>query len=56
MQTLHPKVKVPALVGQVVSVVLAVLAVVGQSVPAAVPITTEATSILLLIAGYLTYA
>jgi hypothetical protein len=56
MSKLHPKVKVPAVVGQVVTAVLAILAIVGQSVPATVPITTEATSVLLLASGYLAYS
>jgi hypothetical protein len=56
MQKLHPKVKVPLVVGQVISAALAIFALVGQFVPAALPITTEATSIVLAVSGYLAYS
>jgi hypothetical protein len=55
MQKLHPKVKVPAIYGQVITGILAVLAVVG-TIPAYAPLATEAISLIQTISGYLTYS
>ena len=56
LQTLHPKVKAPAIVGTIVSIALGICSVVGQFVPEWLPITTQATTILLAASGYLTYS
>lgn len=55
MQTLHPKVKVPAVVGTCIAIALAVLAAVG-TVPAAAPYAAIAVTLLNTVAGYFTYA
>lgn len=56
MQTLHPKVKVPAVVGTVITVDRAVLTAVGSNVPEVAPICTGAVTAINTIAGYLTYS
>lgn len=53
---IHPKVKVPAVVGTVIAIALAVLTAVGTSVPAAVPYTAIAITVITAITGYLTYS
>lgn len=55
MSTLHPKVKVPAIVGTVVTVALAVLAAL-TGIPALIPYVTAATTLLTTVSGYLTYS
>lgn len=55
MQTLHPKVKVPAVVGTVVSVALGVLAVFGD-VPEIAPYAAIGTTFINTVAGYFTYS
>lgn len=56
MEPLHNKVKVPAIVGTVISIALGVAAVVGANVPEAVPAITFATTLINAIAGYFTYS
>jgi hypothetical protein len=55
MQTLHPKVKLPAIVGTVATLALAVLAGLG-TVPELAPICTAATTAINTTVGYFTYA
>lgn len=55
MSTIHPKVKVPAVVGTIVAIILGVLAAL-TSVPAAAPYVAIGTTIVLAISGYLTYS
>lgn len=53
---IHPKVKVPAIVGTVLTITLAVLAAVGTGVPSLVPIVTALTTLIHTATGYLTYS
>ncbi len=55
MQTIHPKVKVPAVVGTIIAIVLAVLSGL-TAVPAAAPYVAIGVTVINGIAGYLTYA
>lgn len=55
MQTLNPKVKVPAIVGTIATITLAVLAGVG-TVPELAPVCTAATTAVNTTVGYFTYA
>lgn len=54
MLNLHPKVKVPAVVGTVITVALAVLAALG-SVPEGAPYAAAGTTLINSIAGYFAY-
>lgn len=56
MQTLHPKVKVPAVVGAIITIGLAVLSAVGANVPDAAAVCTGAVTAINTVAGYLTYS
>ncbi len=56
MQPLHSKVKVPAVIGTVLTITLAVLAAVGAGVPSIAPVCTAAVTALQTISGYFTYA
>jgi hypothetical protein len=55
MSTIHPKVKVPAVVGTIVAIVLAVLAAL-TTVPAAAPYVAIGTTVITAVTGYLTYS
>ena len=56
MSKLHRKVKVPAVVGTIATIGLAVAAGVGAAIPEAVPVTTAVTTGILTTIGYFTYA
>lgn len=53
---LHRKVKVPAVVGTVLTITLAVLAAIGTGVPSLVPIVTAVTTLIHTATGYFTYS
>lgn len=55
MPKLHPKVKVPAVVGTVITIALAVTSGL-TSIPAAAPYVAAAVTTLQTISGYFTYA
>lgn len=55
MQPLNPKVKVPAIVGSIVTIGLAVLAAAG-TVPELAPVATAGTTALTTLSGYFAYA
>ena len=55
MNPIHPKVKVPAVVGTVLACVLAVLAILA-TVPAVAAYAVAGTAIVLTVSGYLTYS
>lgn len=52
----HRKVKVPAVVGTVATIGLAVAAGVGAAIPETVPVTTAISTGILTTIGYFTYA
>jgi len=56
MQPLHPKVKVPAIIGFLLTLALAIAAVVGGFIPAAAPITAGVATVLQVASGYMSYA
>ena len=55
MSALHPKVRVPAIIGTILTVVLAVLSA-ASGVPSIAPFVAAAVTLLQTVSGYLTYS
>lgn len=53
LKTVDPKVKLPAKVGTVIAIVLAVLPIVGADVPTLAPVIAIAVTVLTAVTGYI---
>jgi hypothetical protein len=51
---IHPKVKVPAIIGTIATLALGIAAAVGAGVPAVIPITSAVTTGVTTFMGYVT--